>query len=197
MKRKTLAIIFAFCALAMVAQNGIKVNYKGAKPTITDFAWAYLSAMDDDDDCGMEAINAFREAFIKHRKGQPQNKGEKFIIDEKNGFIVYETINNDIVIRMEMCYWNEADGKHKLFAFNNMNTLEKGKPIFTELSDITFYRYNNATKMMTSCDPPGFDVNYSCNYLLPRNGKNIIVTKWNDNGTKTQKVLKWNGRKFK
>ena len=197
MKRKTLAIIFAFCALAMVAQNGIKVNYKGAKPTITDFAWAYLSAMDDDDDCGMEAINAFREAFIKHRKGLPQNKGEKFIIDEKNGFIVYETINNDIVIRMEMCYWNEADGKHKLFAFNNMNTLEKGKPIFTELSDITFYRYNNATKMMTSCDPPGFDVNYSCNYLLPRNGKNIIVTKWNDNGTKTQKVLKWNGRKFK
>ena len=176
MKRKTLAILFAFFALAMVAQNGIKVNYKGAKPTISDFAWAYLSAMDDEDECGMEAINAFREAFIKHRKGQPQNKGEKFIVDEKNGFIVYET--------------------HKLFAFNNMNTLENGKPIFTELSDITFYRYNNATKKMVLCDAPGFKVDYGSAYALPRIGKDIIVTKWTDNGKKTQKTLKWNGRRF-
>ncbi len=196
MKRKTLAILFAFFALAMVAQNGIKVNYKGAKPTISDFAWAYLSAMDDEDECGMEAINAFREAFIKHRKGQPQNKGEKFIIDEKNGFIVYETKYEGIVDRKEMCYWNEADGKHKLFVFNNMNTLENGKPIFTELSDITFYRYNNATKKMVLCDAPGFKVDYGSAYALPRIGKDIVVTKWTDNGKKTQKTLKWNGRRF-
>ena len=189
--------MFALCALAMVAQNGIKVNYKGAKPTISDFAWAYLSSMDGDDDCGMEAINAFKEAFIKHRNGQPQNEGEKFIVDEKNGFIVYETKYDDIVNRMEMCYWNEADGKHKLFAFNTMNTLDKGKPIFTELSDISFYRYTNATKKMVACDAPGFKVDYGTAYALPRNGKNIITTKWNDNGTKITKTLKWNGRKFK
>ena len=189
--------MFALCALAMVAQNGIKVNYKGAKPTISDFAWAYLSSFDDEEECGMEAINAFKEAFIKHRNGQPQNEGEKFIVDEKNGFIVYETKYDDIVNRMEMCYWNEADGKHKLFAFNTMNTLDKGKPIFTELSDISFYRYTNATKKMVACDAPGFKVDYGTAYALPRNGKNIITTKWNDNGTKITKTLKWNGRKFK
>ena len=196
MKRKTLAIMFALCALVMVAQDGIKVNYKGSKPTISDFAWAYLSYMDDEDECGMEAINAFREAFIKHRKGQSQNAGEKFIVDEKNGFIVYETKHEGIVDRKEMCYWNEADGKHKLFAFNNMNTLDNGKPIFTELSDITFYRYTNATKKMVACDAPGFKVDYSSTYALPRTGKNIVVTKFNDNGKKIQKTLKWNGRKF-
>ncbi|MBQ3324460.1 MAG: hypothetical protein IJG81_06430 [Muribaculaceae bacterium] len=49
MKRKAFAIMFALCALIMLAQDGIKVNYKGAKPTISDFAWAYLSYMDDED----------------------------------------------------------------------------------------------------------------------------------------------------
>ena len=80
--------------------------------------------------------------------------------------------------------------------FNNMNTLENGKPIFTELSDITFYRYTNATKKMVACDAPGFKVDYSSTYALPRTGKNIVVTKFNDNGKKIQKTLKWNGRKF-
>ena len=197
MKRNALAIMFAFCTLALVAQNGIKVNYKGSKPTISDFAWAYLSSFDDEEECGMEAINSFKQAFIKYRNGQPQNEGEKFIVDEKNGYIVYETKYDDIVNKMEMCYWNEADKKHKLFAFNTMNTLDKGKPFFTELSDISFYRYTNATKKMVACDAPGFKVDYGTAYALPCVGKNIITTKWNDNGTKTTKTLKWNGRRFK
>ena len=54
MKRQSLAIIFACCALALVAQDVIKVNYKGSKPTISDFAWAFLSDYvynENDDDC--------------------------------------------------------------------------------------------------------------------------------------------------
>ena len=43
----------------------------------------------------------------------------------------------------------------------------------------------------------GFDVEYDANtYTLPRKGKDIIVTYWNEDGTTRQKTLRWNGRKF-
>ena len=43
MKRTILALILACSTLALTAQGTIKVNYKGAKPSISDFAWAVLS----------------------------------------------------------------------------------------------------------------------------------------------------------
>ena len=55
---------------------------------------------------------------------------------------------------------------------------------------------DNATKKMVLCDAPGFKVDYGSAYALPRIGKDIVVTKWTDNGKKTQKTLKWNGRRF-
>ena len=43
----------------------------------------------------------------------------------------------------------------------------------------------------------GFDVEYlNKSYALPRTGKDITVTTWDDNGKKTQKTLKWNGHGF-
>ncbi len=42
MKRTLSAIILSCLTLSVMAQNGIKVNYKGTKPTVTDFAWAAL-----------------------------------------------------------------------------------------------------------------------------------------------------------
>ncbi len=189
-------MIFACCALALMAQDAIRVNYKGNKPTISDFAWAFLSD-NDDDECGDEPVKAFKEAWVCHRKGLPQEEGVTLTVDEKNGYVLYEQKYGTVVHRMEMCYWNEADGKHKLFAFNNMATVDNGKPVFTETSDLIFYRYNNATKKMTYCkDAPGFDVDYGCSYALPRTGKDILVTKWKDNGKSTQKKLKWNGKRF-
>ena len=50
---------------------------------------------------------------------------------------------------------------------------------------------------MTFCEAPGFEVSYdNTTYSLPRTGKDITVTKWNANGTKTEKTLKWNGHGF-
>ncbi|MBR4390082.1 MAG: formylglycine-generating enzyme family protein [Prevotella sp.] len=49
---------------------------------------------------------------------------------------------------------------------------------------------------MVRCDPPGFEIKYDGIYELPRIGKDIIYTKWNDDGTTEQKVLRWNGREF-
>ncbi|MBQ3960233.1 MAG: hypothetical protein II683_00405, partial [Muribaculaceae bacterium] len=91
---------------------------------------------------------------------------------------------------------NEADGKHKLFAFNNMASIVDDEPLSTETTGMTFCRYNNATKKMTLCDPPGFEIDYQCVYALPRTGKNITVTKFLKNGQTTKKTLKWNGKRF-
>ena len=41
MKRLSLAIIFACCTLAVAAQEGIRVDYQGTRPTIKDFVKAY------------------------------------------------------------------------------------------------------------------------------------------------------------
>ena len=43
MKRLSFAFVLLCLAMAMSAQETIRVNYKGAKPTISDFAWAILS----------------------------------------------------------------------------------------------------------------------------------------------------------
>ncbi len=196
MKGVSLALILACCTLALAAQDVIKVNYKGAKPTISDFAWAFLTASDDEE-CGSEPVTAFKTAWVAEKSGKPQEDGVLLTIDEKNGFVRYEYRYDDVVTRMEMCYWNESDGKHKLFAFNNMASLAEGKPVVTETSGLNFWRYDNATKQMTYINPPGFEVEYiNTTYALPWEGKNIGVTKWDDDGPTEQLELKWNGRRF-
>ena len=95
-----------------------------------------------------------------------------------------------------MCYWNEADGKHKLFACSRWS-FENGKAVLGQYDGLSFYRYDNATKKMARCNTPGFDVEYLDKaYALPRTGKDITVTTWDKNGKKTQKTLKWNGHGF-
>lgn len=197
MKKTILLVALLVANLAAWAQDDIRVRYQGAKPTITDLAWAFCDYMDNLEETGDRPSNAIMSAMIQQRKGIPQEEGETFIIDEKNGYILYERVDDSYVNRMEMCYWNEADGKHKLFAFNNLATLMDGRPACTETSGLYFYRYNNATKKMVYCDPPGFEVDYSATYALPRTGKHIVVTKWDENGNKIKETtLKWNGRRF-
>ncbi|MBR6282977.1 MAG: hypothetical protein IKR25_01615 [Muribaculaceae bacterium] len=197
MKRKVLAIIFVCCTLVLGAQDAIRVGYQGTAPTISDLAWAFLCSFDnDEEECGDKPTNAIKQAWVNRRDGLPQDDGVTLTVDEKNGYVLYEFIYHDVVDRMEMCYWNEADGKHRLFAFNNLATMQNGKPVVTETSGMMFYRYNNATKKMTYCAPPGFDVEYDCTYALPSSGKDITVTRWNEDGTKQEKTLKWNGHKF-
>ena len=95
-----------------------------------------------------------------------------------------------------MCYWNEADGKHKLIAYN-VWCFSDGKPSLGQFDGLSFLRYDNATKTMRFCDTPGFEVQYmDASYDLPRTGKDIIFNQWDKNGKKTQKTLKWNGHGF-
>ena len=202
MKRLSLAIVFACCMLAVAAQeDGFRVNYQGAKPTIKDFSKAYISSLLNPEDeepegDGLYMYESIQKAMVCQEKGQPLEKDKTLTIDLKNGFLVYEEKDDYYVYRIEMCYWNEADGKHKLFACSRWS-FENGKAILGQYDGLSFYRYDNATKKMSRCNTPGFDVEYlNKSYALPRTGKDITVTTWEDNGKKTQKILKWNGHRF-
>ena len=61
MKRLSLAIIFACCTLAIVAQeDGFRVNYQGAKPTIKDFALAYITSLiSEAEECDEEGMSLY------------------------------------------------------------------------------------------------------------------------------------------
>ena len=200
MRRIASAIIFTCLALSLMAQQGIKVNFKGSKPTVTDFAWAAFPSLnyEDEEESGDRPWRMLQNAMTRHSQGLPQEQDETLTIDTKNGYIVCERSNEeyDHIFRLEVCCWNEADGKHTLIAFNDMASFTEGRPCVTETTNMCFYRYNKATKRMVPCDPPGFEIDYSCTYELPRIGKDIIVTQWNVDGSSKQKVLKWNGSRF-
>lgn len=190
-------MVFTCFAMLLAAQTGLRVKFQGPKPTVTDFAWTLCNWYANLEETGDKPSNIILQALKQQRKGLPLEEGAILDIDEKNGYLLYEQRYNNVVIRMEMCYWNEADGRHKLFAFNDLASTHDGRLIVTETSGITFWRYNNKTKRMTYCDPPGFDVDFSSMYALPRIGKDIVVTAMNDDGTvKSVQTLKWNGRKF-
>lgn len=202
MIRKTLAIFFALTVFVMAAQNDVKVKYNGAKPTINDFATSFLATDNqNDEDCNDEAGGAMALAWSKYRKGLPLGKGNTITVDEKNGYIRYESKYEENTMVIEMCYWNEADKKHKLFAYN-VNSYSNGKPSVGQFDGITFYRYNNATKKMEYVEGPGFDCLYDLenvvfrSFDLPRVGKDLTVNILYENGKKSKKIFRWNGTKF-
>ena len=202
MKTLFLSIIFACCTLMMAAQEGgIRVKYQGAKPTISDFVTAFLNSRSDgDDDCSDESFNALKSDWNTRRAGMPLRKGVTITVDQNNGFVLYESKYEENLLRIEMCYWNEADQKHKLFAYN-VGCYTNGKYSPGQFDGLTLYRYNNASKSMVVSFDNGFDVEYGTedgamvSYALPRTGKDITVTYWKNN-SKKQKTLKWQGRKF-
>ena len=206
MKRTVFAIIFACFTLTMMAQEVIKVKYEGARPTIQDFAQALLFSGDvDDNDCD-EASNAAANAMTHYLKGEPQEEGQTFTLDQKNGFMLYESKYKDpefgeYLTRYEMCYWNESDQKHKLIGYS-VASYHNGKYEPGQFDGLVFYRYDNAKKTMELYYEPGFEnVCYTedganVTYSLPRSGKDITATFWYEN-RKTQKTLKWDGHQFK
>ena len=207
MKRLSLTIVFAFCTLVMAAQDAIRVNYQGTKPTISDFITAYLApTYGEDGEYDSEYMNGVRDAWERHRKGLKQHEGTTFTLDVKNGFAVceykYSEDACEFLTRIEMCLWNEADGKHKLFAYSYM-FYRDGKYYPGQYDGLTFMRYNNATKSMRYHSDAGVQAVYEskspsveCSFDLPRSGKDIIVSLWDENGNKTEKTLKWNGHGF-
>ena len=198
--------------LAMFAQEeAIRVDYTGNRPTIKDFLQAYLQSLpdiNDLDECdveGMYLLENLRLAVLYQGEGIALEPNEKLEIDLKNGYACYEKRNESSLSRIEMCYWNESDGKHKLFACVRQS-FDNGWYMAGQYDGTQFYRYNNATKTMRgiSNEEIGIDAVYeeSSNMSvlgsisLPRKGKDIQVTWWDNNGECGGTVLKWNGHGF-
>ncbi len=199
MKRIALALLLSCSALVMAAQDGVKVNFKGDRPTISDFVSTFIPANTDDEEYN-EPLAALADAWERHQKGLPQKEGETLTVDQRNGFVLFESKDERSLLRIEMCYWNQSDGKHKLFAYN-VGCYSDEVYAQGQYDGLTFWRYDNASKTMAWVDAPGFDVEYYTDddelvsYALPRTGKDIVVTYWKD-GAKKQKTLKWDGRLF-
>ena len=198
MKRLSLAIILACCTLALAAQDGIKVKFQGAAPSIMDFAWSYVTSSNGDEEGESdESRNALRRSLELYRKGQSQPEGFTITVDEKAGYILLLSNQDGFTNKWEMCFWNMADKKHKLFAYCVELSVNGKRSAPGQYDGLNFYRYNNATKTMSAYDA-GVEVDYfNISYSLPRTGKDITVTQWSENGReKWQKTLKWNGQGF-
>lgn len=212
MKRLSIAIIMVFSMLAMMAQEEtIRVDFTGKQPTIRDFLQAYLLSLpdiNDLDECdveGMSLFENFRHAVLYQGEGIALEPSEKLVIDLKNGYACYEQHHESAVSRIEMCYWNQADGKHKLFACVRQ-TFDNGWYVAGQYDNMEFFRYNNATKTMKkiSYEEIGVDavneessnMNVLRSISLPRTGKDIEVTWWDINGECGASTLKWNGHGF-
>ena len=191
------------CVMGMAAQVECSVKFQGAQPTICDFVQALITARiaaDEEEVCEDETFNAFSNAWETHRKGLQPDECDKLTLDQRNGYVAYESKRDEQLLRIEMCYWNEADKRHKLVAYN-VRMYTDGKCDPGQFDGITFYRYDNATRKMTMCDAPGFDVMFRTeqgewvSYDLPRTGKDITVVTWKASGQKRD-LLKWNGSRF-
>ncbi len=205
MKQTFLSILLACFALAAAAQESVRVNYQGAKPTISDFAEAFFSfALPDDDEEEMidESANAMKQAWYRKKKGLSLEGNESLTIDQKNGYVKYTSgVDGDKLV-IEMCYWNESDGKHKLFAYN-VKSFRIGKYEPGQYDGITLFRYDNATKRMTvnpdvGISPAAYDWSEGYVYFdLPQIGKDLTVSGiQRSSGRTLKRTMKWNGRRF-
>ena len=208
MKRTALVIMMTLSLLSMMAQKEtVRVDFQGAQPTIVDFLSAYLYTIPDAndlDECDVESValyDGLRTAFLYQGEGIELHEGETLTIDQKNGYLLYELRRDEYLSRIQMCFWNESDGKHKLFACIR-ETFMNGRYVCGQFDNQEFYRYDNATKTMRSCSAEdiGIDAAYTMggplSFSLPRTGKDITVTQWNDKGKTREKQLKWNGHGF-
>jgi hypothetical protein len=186
-----------FCGLGANAQDPFKnltenpsvVSYK--VPDISGFVTGYLSDPQD------EHAGYLSGVWKKHLKNQALEKDEKVTVDSKNGYVSFESGPDKEGYKSvtEMCYWNCADGLHKLFAENVIAT-QNGKPIYTEFSGLYIYVYDNATQTLYFVDQDLLgiteELHGEISFSLPRQGKDIKVFF----GDGTQKTLSWNGKGF-
>lgn len=201
-------MVLSVCSI-MAQEETVRVDFQGAQPTITDFLSAYLSTIpevNELEECDVESValpHGLRRAYLSQVRGIELEEGESLLIDQKNGYLLYERRYDESLSRIEMCFWNERDRKHKLFACIRESYMN-GRYVCGQFDGREFFRYNNATKTMRSCSDEeiGLDATYDVvensfvSFNLPRTGKDITVAWWNEKGKVKEKTLKWNGHGF-
>ena len=175
--------------------NAIAVKYQGNRPTISDFATAYLNDSKD-----QEFFSTVHSEWLRYQQKKPLKGKASIIVDTKNGYMRYEVRypeGNDTTF-MEMCYWNCADGKHKMVCANTVWRMN-GDYGSAEYTGARFFLYDNATKEMRWLLPEDIGALYDGDglsvFFLPRKGKNIKVSAAGA-GDRWDEVLEWDGYQF-
>lgn len=173
----------------------IAVKYQGVRPTISDFATAFLTYCKEKEFYG----TVYRE-WMLYQKKKPLSPHTSISVDTRNGYMRYEIDNleNKDTTVMEMCFWNCADGKRKLVCANTYWKMD-GDYGYDEHIGTWFYVYDNATKVMRTVlaedigalyDGDGLSV-----FFLPRKGKDIKVSAAGG-GERWNEILEWDGYQF-
>ncbi len=233
--KKVIAIIFtALLSLGSISAYGQKsypadifiyeldsvVTYKGKAPKITDFLEAFLAQ-----DETSEVLWLLSQCWNHYLLGEPQDPCVQFTVDEKNGYIRYTFDSNlcgdygdeDDYFYYEMCYWNCADGKHKIIA-ENVVSMSGGKYYLGQYCGTTFYIYDNATRKIYTAEDELLGAHIDLEdyksslekgdemtkydetvvlYHLPQQGKDITVDIYKGSLKKTGIRLVWDGMRFK
>ena len=171
------------------------VNFQGNRPTIIDFATAFLNYIQKE----TFYDNVNRE-WNKYLKKKPLSPHVSISVDVKNGYMRYDIVNpveKDTTF-MEMCFWNCADGKHRLIAANTVWLLN-GNYGWAEHTGTRFFVYDNKTRVMRDVYAEDISALYDGDgltvFFLPRKGKNIRVSAAGA-GDRWDEILIWDGYKF-
>ena len=207
MKKILFAAVFLLCVPSfLMAQEeedwSILVKYSGQRPTITDFVSAFLTPEDIGESLGEMSGN-----WNLYLAGKALPKDHSFVVDTKNGYVRYdvtfpheegEYVYHDFI---EFCYWNCADGKHKIVAQNTVST-QDGVPFMGQYTGLSFFQYDNSTRRMVPVysGDLGIDVEFPedaewFTNKLPQTGKTIEYLFHSPSG-ETRRSFTWNGSKF-
>ena len=145
MKRLSFAIMLTLCTMGVWAQEGIKVEFQGASPNIFDFAWSYFLNYDPNTE-DYEATTGIRDALERYLQNENQDDNVTLIVDKKAGFISYEHLHQGHAQLIELCFWNEADKKHKLFAYSNWSYFNGSSPTATGVTSMVIPNWGSSTR---------------------------------------------------
>ena len=176
----------------------IQVPFEGAEPTIADFVEIYFS----NGDVLPEMLGDIRTAWHRYRMNKTLPSHTTFLLDKNSGYIRYERKWQDGSHSVaEMCYWNCADGRHKVVA-QSIASYEEGTFRCWQYDGYSFSLYDAETRSMKQVELDDICVGdvslFDCSntvMLLPRTGKDIIAKKYSETGVDTE-VLRWTGSKF-
>ena len=151
-RRLIIALSVALLATGVMMAKRAK---RAARVTIIDFVNEFVANPED------EFTGSVAQAWSKYLSHQPQDEGVQVEVDVKNGFMTYSYCDPEEPgngLTMEMCYWNCADGKHKLVATSLWSTTE-GRVTYGQFDGLTFRLYDTATGTSTTVPPEDLGVN--------------------------------------
>ena len=176
----------------------IQVPFEASEPTIADFVETYFS----NGDVLPEMLGDIRTAWHRYKMNKTQPSHTTFLLDKNRGYMRFERKweSGDYSVA-EMCYWNCADGRHKVVA-QSIASYENGTFRNWQYDGYSFSLYDSETRTMKQVELDDICVGnvslFDCSntvMLLPRTGKDIIAKKYSETGVDTE-VLRWTGNKF-